>query len=36
VDEFLNLIATRKGPGGKDGQLGEKAGKMMEKERRGD
>jgi replication factor C subunit 1 len=28
------LIATRKGPGGKDGKLDEKTRKKMEKERR--
>jgi hypothetical protein len=34
VDQSLNLLATRKGPGRKDCQLDEKAGKKMEKERR--
>jgi BRCT domain type II-containing protein len=28
-DQFLNLLATRKGPGEKGGQLDEKAGKKM-------
>jgi replication factor C subunit 1 len=32
--EFLSLIVTRKGQGGKDGKLDEKTRKKMEKERR--
>jgi hypothetical protein len=33
-EEFLNLIAKRKGPGGKYGRLDEQTGKKMEKKRR--